>query len=166
MLSLELRPDLMYQQHLTFETNYDLNFKSFCADNCNFNNKCIRVKDNQSTCELCGANQDLEGKGKNAIIDSHLSQNINPEYINTCYATEYQKKEEYEAKMRLKRAMNPNRFVCPEVECKTSSTQEKKLANHIINHHDNTQYAQEAKEALLRIKTENNKENKDTSIEK
>ena len=41
---------------------YYLNFKSFCTDNCNFNNKCIRVKDNQSTCEWCGANQDLEGK--------------------------------------------------------------------------------------------------------
>ena len=80
--------------------------------------------------------------------------------------TEYQKKEEYEAKMRLKKAMNPNRFVCPEVECETSSTQEKKLANHIINHHDNTKYAQEAREALQRIKTENKKEKKDRAKNK
>jgi hypothetical protein len=41
---------------------YYLNFKSFCTDNCNFNNKCVRIKDKKGTCEWCGANQDLEGK--------------------------------------------------------------------------------------------------------
>ena len=86
-------------------------------------------------------------------------QNINKK-------TENQKKEEYEAKMRLKRAMHPNRLVCPKIQCETSSSQEKRLANHIINHHGNTEYAQKAREALLRIKTKKEKEKKDRAKNK
>ena len=41
---------------------YYLNFKDFCTDNCNFNNKCIRAEDNQNMCKWCGAAQDLKSK--------------------------------------------------------------------------------------------------------
>ena len=73
---------------------------------------------------------------------------------NTYKMTEKQKKEHYELQMELKKAKCPGQFVCPEAECKTSNPKEKKLANHIIADHGNTEYAQQAKEDLLRIKSE------------
>ena len=56
--------------------------------------------------------------------------------------------------------MCPGRFVCPEAQCKTSNAQEKKLANHIIAQHGNTEYVQKAKDDLVRIKAEKEEEKK------